>query len=129
MTATIKQKLNIGRQLEIRSARIKKSQQIISKLNISGLLNNTKWLNIFKEIEGKNLNFTLKLLSRKQSIHCKQIFELEQTNLLTDGFNDFIEFIEIEELTVSKPIFKEFLSEHIMKSIDLNDSVLIQGYR
>jgi hypothetical protein len=87
---------------EIRQSRIKQTRALIETKGLSGLFNNTKWLEVFEWIDDSRMAFDIKLLSEDNIRHCDFIRELENTSVLIDDTGDFIEFLEIELLKLNE---------------------------
>ena len=113
-----------------RQSRIKQTKDLILTKRLSGLLNNTKWHEIFEWIEGSRIEFEIKLLSETEPRHIDFIRELEDSSVLLDDKGDFVEFLEIESLTIKndeKSI--EYLDNLRVEYTDHADDLTILGYR
>jgi|GEM_PF-2458542 len=115
---------------EKRQSRIKLTRELIRAKRLSGLLNNTKWFEIFEWISNSRIGFEIKLLSGTESRHCDFIRELENTSILVDNTGDFIEFLEIESLRFkSSKEAAEYLDSLRVEYVDEDDDLIIMGYR
>lgn len=114
---------------ELRNARVKQTQNYVTDQNLTGLLNNTKWVRIFEELDSRNLPFELRLLLNNESIFCQKILELESTSILTYGFDDFIEFLEILELEIPRRTLEDFLINNHIDFENSTDKLIISAYR
>lgn len=115
---------------ERRQSRIKTTRGLILTRGLSGLLNNTKWFEIFDWIDGPRMEFEIKLLSESSPRQSNSIRELESTAVLVDDDGDFIEFLEIESLSFninSKSI--EYLKTLGVEYYIQADEVAIPGYK
>lgn len=83
---------------ERRLSRIKQTRELIQAKGLSGLFNNTKWVEVFEWIDDSRMPFDIKLLSEDKIRHYDFIRELETTSVLIDDTGVFIEFFEIELL-------------------------------
>jgi hypothetical protein len=93
-------------------------------------LNNTKWSKIFEWIEDSRLEFEIKLLSETNPRHCDFIKELADNSVLVDNSGDFVEFLEIESLTLKRGKKSiEFLDSLGVEYLDKADNLMIAGYR
>lgn len=117
------------RMKELRNARVKQTQNYVTDQNLTGLLNNTKWVRIFEELDSRNLPFELRLLLNNESIFCQKILELESTSILTYGFDDFIEFLEILELEIPRRTLEDFLINNHIDFENSTDKLIISAYR
>ena len=118
------------RNKEKRDSRIKETRNFILKKTSSSLLNNQKWYRIFEWIEQNHSEFELKTLLSSDLKKSNQILELEKNSILIDNSGDFIDFLELEQLTLKstaelKTELKKLNVEFIM---ELN-KIRIQGYR
>ena len=86
--------------------RISHTNQLIDNNGLSGKMNNTKWRELFELLESFTCAFRIKLLSDSeesiQNSWNKTIFELEESELLIDNYEDygFIQFKEIERIDI-----------------------------
>lgn len=96
----------------------------------TGLLNNQKWFKIFDWLNDNNIDFKVKiLLSNKNSV-CRQIREIERTSILFDFSNDFVEFLEIDRVTIVKTNELLYLLHQLKVDwIDRIDFIDIEGYK
>lgn len=115
---------------ERRQSRINRTRELIRTKGLSGLLNNTKWFEIFDHLENARTTFDIKLLSEDHLRHADFILELENTSVLVDNTGDFIDFLEIEFLKIRK---NDTLAKHLdnlkVDNFDEADNIIIQGYR
>lgn len=115
---------------ERRQSRINRTRELIRTKGLSGLLNNTKWFEIFDHLENARTAFDIKLLSEDHLRHADFILELENTSVLVDNTGDFIDFLEIEFLKIRK---NDTLAKHLdnlkVDNFDEADNIIIQGYR
>lgn len=117
-------------QEKVRQSRIRLTKELIQTKNLSGLLNNTKWFEIFECFENSKTTFDLKLLPEDKLRHCDFILELEDTSVLLDNSGDFIDFVEIELVKFKKDpkLTKDLDNLRIEYSADA-EYLIIQGYR
>jgi hypothetical protein len=113
-----------------RQSRIKQTKDLILAERLSGLLNNTKWHEIFEWIEESRTEFEIKLLSETEPLHSDFIRELEDSSVLVDDKGGFVEFLEIESVTIKndkKSI--EYLDNLRVEYTAHADDLTILGYR
>jgi hypothetical protein len=116
---------------ERRQSRINRTRELILAKGLSGLLNNTKWLEIFEHLENERTAFDIKLLSEDHLRHADFILELENTSVLVDNTGDFVDFLEIEFLRIRKDdTFVKHLDNLEVDHLDEAENlIIIQGYR
>lgn len=115
---------------ERRQSRINRTKELIRTKRLSGLLNNTKWFEVFEHLEDSRIAFDIKLLSEDTLRHCDSILELENTSVLVDNTGDFTDFLEIEILKVRKDdTLAKLLDDLNVDYFDEADDLIIQGYR
>ncbi len=106
------------------------TKKFIIDNNATGLLNNHKWYKIFEWLNDSNINFQLKTLLSDKSNKYVQIIELEETSVLIDNSGDFIEFLEIDRLTIKKTNeLLDFLNDLNIDYVDQIADIEIDGYR
>ncbi|HPE56461.1 MAG TPA: hypothetical protein P5514_01335 [Bacteroidales bacterium] len=130
MSTSIKAKTHQKQQQEKLASRIKTTKAFIVSNNLTGLLNNQKWFNLFEFIEDCNLSFQMKLLNSDEIIHIAQIFELEKTAILIDLKGNFVIFLEIEKISIPRSVdIHDFLSQKKFEFNPLENVIEIIGYR
>lgn len=116
--------------IEQRESRLKTTRQFILAKNLSGLLNNHKWFEIFDWLQSEKNILEIKLLLSGNTIAFNTIYELESSSLLIDHSGNFIEFFEIEFLFISKSNeVEKFLSEQKIDYSIHSEKIRIDGYR
>jgi hypothetical protein len=112
-----------------RISRVTQTRNLIVTKGLSGLLNNTKWYQIFEWIEQARISFDIKLLSEVDSRHCSFIKELEDTSILADDKGDFVEFLEIESLTFKRDKkLVDLLDKLGAVYLSETDNITVRGY-
>ncbi len=130
MTQTNKQNTQRQHDLEKYESRIKQTRAYILKNNLGGLLNNHKWREIFEWLEKNQTPFTLTTLLDSTEQTCTFIRELERDSILLDDSGQFIDFLEINKLTVSKSnSLKTFLDKLNVEFADTDKTFVIFCYR
>jgi hypothetical protein len=115
---------------EMREARIKNTNGFILQKNLSGFMNNTKWYKFFDWLWAHQIPFEIKSLLSNEIKKCNEIYELEDTSILIDNSGDFIEFLEIEIVTVAKSeIVKNYLTEQNIEFADQFQQLRVIAYR
>lgn len=118
------------KQEEIRQSRIKQTKRLILEHNFAGLLNNQKWFRIFDWLNMNSIDFHLKTLNSSDKVICKFIRELEKSSILIDDSGNFIEFLEIESITIKKTDKILFLLKELNVDYSACGSCIdINGYR
>ena len=127
---TKKSELYHLRSIKKRDSRIKETRNFILKKTSGSLLNNHKWYWIFELIEQHNAEFELKTLLSPEIRKPEHILELEQTSILIDNSGDFIEFLELEHLTLNNTSeLKAELEKTNIEFITELNKIRIHGYR
>lgn len=130
MTNTNKHNTHRHHDREKYDSRIKQTRAYILDNNLSGLLNNQKWQKIFEWVERNQTPFTLTTLLNSNEQTCTFIRELENNSILIDDSGQFIDFLEINKLTVSKSLsLTSFLAESSIDYADNDKTTVIIGYR
>jgi len=130
MSTTIKAKIHQKQQQEKLASRIKTTKAFIASNNLTGLLNNQKWFNLFEFIEDCNLSFQMKLLNSDEIINVVQIFELEKTAILIDFKGNFVMFLEIDKITIPGTMeLQKYLNQERFEYVSLENVFEIFGYR
>ena len=93
---TKKSELYQIRNKEKRESRIKQTRKFILENTSYSRLNNHKWYEISELVEQYCSEFEIKILLSSELIKSNQIYELEQSSLLVDNYDGFIEFLELE---------------------------------
>lgn len=115
---------------EQRKSRLKRTKDFILMNTTASLMNNHKWQEIFNWIDQHHLQFELKTLLSDQTSSCDRIRELEATSILIDDMGDFIEFLEIEAITVKKNNeLIRLLDELNIDYHDRSEWIEIKGYQ
>ena len=112
---------------EKRQSRIRQTRELIRKRRLSGLLNNTKWHEVFEWVASSRIQFDVKLLSENTLRHCDFIRELESSSILIDNTGDFIEFFEIESAIFDNNVAK-YLDSLGISYIDNANQLIVPGY-
>jgi hypothetical protein len=127
---TNKRALYHVREKEKRDSRIKQTRKFILENTTPSLLNNHKWYKIFELVEQYCSEFELKILLSSELKNSNQIYELEQSSILVDNSGDFIEFLELEELTLeNSPELNAELKKLNIEFLEESNKLTIQGYR
>ena len=130
MTASNKDKEFNQRQREKRQSRLKLTKQYISANSTIGLLNNSKWLNLFEYLDRTRNEFQIKTLMANDLRSCSYIRELESMSVLIDDSGDFIEFLEIDTLrTKSTDDIIKLLDNLNIEYSNYNGFIEVCGYR
>ncbi len=130
MTRTNKQYSYKHFEHEKYQSRIKQTRAYILNNNLSGLLNNHKWQEIFEYLKFNHVPFTLTTLLNSTEKTCTFIRELENNCILIDDSGQFIDFFEIKTLKTSKhDSLKTFLDKLNIEYIDSDTDVEIICYR
>jgi extradiol dioxygenase family protein len=127
---TKKRQLYHLRSKEELDSRIKETRNFILEKTSGSILNNHKWYRIFEWIEQNNSEFELKTLLSPDIRKSEHILELEQTSILIDNSGNFIEFLELEKVTLKNT--PELKNELIKLNVDFYEElnrVEIYGYR
>lgn len=125
-----KSELYLIRKKEIRDSRIKETRNLIREKTNGSLMNNQKWYRIFELVEHHNFEFELKTLLSSEIKKANQILELEKSSILIDSSGDFIEFLELEQLTLKNTLeLKTELKKLNVEFIEQTDFIEINGYR
>lgn len=122
----------LQKNIQIRDSIIKETRNLIISNNLSGLMNNQKWINVFEWIEINRVEFEIKtlLFSNISNTKINKIFELDEKSLLLDNSGNFIDFLEIEFIKLEKtPQTIEALNCFNIEFIEENNKLKIQGYR
>jgi len=127
---TKKAKLYSLRNKEKRDSRIKGTRNFILKYTTGSLMNNQKWYRIFEWIEQNNSEFELKTLLSSDIKKSNVILELENSSILIDNSGNFIDFLELEQLTLKNTaVLKAQLNKLNVGFIEQSDEIEIKGYR
>lgn len=111
-------------------SRIKQTRAYIVDNKLSGLLNNQKWQRIFEWLEKNQTAFTLTILLNPDQRTCTFIRELENNSILVDDSEQFVDFLEISKLTISKfTTLTSFLDKSNIKYSENDKTLDIIGYR
>lgn len=130
MTQTNKHNTNRHNDREKYDSRIKRARAYIHDNNLSGLLNYQKWYKIFEWLQINQTSFTLTTLLNPNVQTCTFIRELENNSILIDDSGQFIDFLEINKLTIPKTIsLTLFLNSTHVEYVDNNNTTEIFGYR
>ena len=93
-------------------------------------MNNQKWYRIFEWIEQNNSEFELKTLLSSDIKKSNVILELENSSILIDNSGNFIDFLELEQLTLKNTaVLKAQLNKLNVGFIEQSDEIEIKGYR
>ena len=114
---------------EIRDSRIKETRNFIRSKSFSSLMNNHKWFQIFELIEEQQSEFELKTVRSFEIRKADSILELEKSSILIDNSGEFIEFLELEQITLKNTA--ELKSELNNLNVDFyeeSDKIKIRGY-
>jgi len=118
------------RNKEKRDSRIKDTRKFIIEKASSSLLNNQKWYQIFEFIELCRSEFELKTLLSSDLKKASNIFELEQNSLLIDNSGDFIDFLELEKVTLKNTSeLTDELKKLNVEFLEKSNRIEIHGYR
>ena len=126
---TKKSELYQIRKKEIRDSRIKETRNFIRSKSFSSLMNNHKWFQIFELIEEQQSEFELKTVRSFEIRKADSILELEKSSILIDNSGEFIEFLELEQITLKNTA--ELKSELNNLNVDFyeeSDKIKIRGY-
>ncbi|WP_370632431.1 DUF6678 family protein [Marixanthomonas sp. SCSIO 43207] len=126
---TKKSELYQIRKKEIRDSRIKETRNFIRSKSFSSLMNNHKWFQIFELIEEQQSEFELKTVRSFEIRKADSILELEKSSILIDNSGEFIEFLELEQITLKNT--SELKSELNNLNVDFyeeSDKIKIRGY-
>ena len=126
---TKKSELYQIRKKEIRDSRIKETRNFIRSKSFSSLMNNHKWFQIFELIEEQQSEFELKTVRSFEIRKADSILELEKSSILIDNSGEFIEFLELEQITLKNTA--ELKSELNNLNVDFyeeSDKIKICGY-
>lgn len=111
-------------------SRIKDTRAYILKNNLTGLMNNHKWREIFEWLEKNQIKFTLTSLLSSTELNCTFIRELEDDCLLIDDSGQFIFFLEINTIILPKSNpTKSFLEEMDIVYLEIDETFSVIGYR
>ena len=99
-TVTRKAELQFLREKEKRDSRIKETRNFILKHTSGSLMNNQKWYRVFELVEQNHSEFELKTLLSSDIKISNNILELEKNSVLIDNSGNFIDFLELEKLTL-----------------------------
>lgn len=125
-----KSELHILREKEKRDSRIKETRNFILKNSAVSLMNNQKWFQVFELIEQKCSEFELKTLLSSDVIISNHILELENNSVLIDNSGDFIDFLELEKLTLKSTLkLKVQLKKLNIEFTEHSEKIDINGYR
>ncbi|UAB82304.1 hypothetical protein INR76_05970 [Marixanthomonas sp. SCSIO 43207] len=92
-------------------------------------MNNHKWFQIFELIEEQQSEFELKTVRSFEIRKADSILELEKSSILIDNSGEFIEFLELEQITLKNT--SELKSELNNLNVDFyeeSDKIKIRGY-
>jgi hypothetical protein len=127
---TKKSELYQIKEKEIRDSRIKETQNFIRSKSFSTLMNNHKWFRIFELIEEHQAEFELKTLLSAKIRKVKSIIELEKSSILIDNSGEFIEFLELEQITLKNTSELKYRLDKLNADFyEELDAIRIQGYR
>ncbi len=111
-------------------SRIKDTRAHILKNNLTGLMNNHKWREIFEWLEKNRIKFTLTSLLSSTEYYCTFIRELEDDCLLIDDSGQFINFLEINTIILPKSnSTKSFLEEMDIVYLEIDETFIVIAYR
>ncbi|MCH2230808.1 MAG: hypothetical protein MK105_10730 [Crocinitomicaceae bacterium] len=120
-----------------RDYRLQSTKDILREQQLTGLLNNSKWLAIFETIQGLNCRFRIKLLTDTEvtisNSWSQEIIELEKHEFLSENYEDygFIEFKEIQRIDIELVKFSEELKKEFeaLGDVEVNENMIsIYGY-
>jgi len=98
--------------------------------NKTGLLNNSKWYNLFKLSDDLSMDLVLKQLNNQNEIYCDFIRELEKDCLMIDDKSGFIKFVDIEKITLKTNLeLIAFLDKKNYSFDAEHDSIDVYGYK
>ena len=127
---TKKSELYQLRKKEKRDSRIKETRNLILSKSLSSIMNNHKWYRIFELIEQHRSEFEIKTLMSSEHKKADHIFELEKSSILFDNSGDFIEFLEIEQLSLKNTSeLKSELEKLNVEFFKQAGFIKINGYR
>ncbi|SEA79486.1 hypothetical protein [Psychroflexus halocasei] len=93
-------------------------------------MNNQKWYRVFELVEENHSEFELKTLLSSDIKVSNDILELENNSVLIDNSGDFIEFLELEKLTLKTTSELEIqLKKLNVDFTEQSDKIEINGYR
>lgn len=127
---TRKAELQFLRKKEKRDSRIKETRNFILKHTSGSLMNNQKWYRVFELVEQNHSEFELKTLLSSDIKISNNILELENNSVLIDNSGNFIDFLELEKLTLkSTPELETQLKELNVDFTEQLGKIEINGYR
>ena len=129
-TVTRKAELQFLREKEKRDSRIKETRNFILKHTSGSLMNNQKWYRVFELVEQNHSEFELKTLLSSDIKISNNILELEKNSVLIDNSGNFIDFLELEKLTLkSTSELETQLKELKVDFTEQSGKIEINGYR
>lgn len=84
-----------------RNSRIEQTKRYIFEETSTSLLNNKKWHSILDKTQNEGQSCKIKLLLSDRILMCDFIREVEMTSALFDDTGNFVEFLEIEYITIN----------------------------
>jgi hypothetical protein len=127
---TKKAESQLIREKEKRDSRIKETRNFILKHTSGSLMNNQKWYRVFELVEQNQSEFELKTLLSSDIKISNNILELENNSVLIDNSGNFIDFLELEKLTLkSTSELETQLKELNVDFTEQSDKIEINGYR
>lgn len=118
------------RKKEIRDSRIKETQNFIRSESFSSTMNNHEWFRVFELIQEHLFEFEIKTLISSEIKRIESILELEKSSILIDNSGEFIEFLELEQITLKNTLkLKSELDKLNVDFYEELDKIRIQGYR
>jgi hypothetical protein len=127
---TRKAELQFLRKKQKRDSRIKETRNFILKHTSRSLMNNQKWYRVFELVEQNHSEFELKTLLSSDIKISNNILELENNSVLIDNSGNFIDFLELEKLTLkSTSELETQLKELNVDFTEQSGKIEISGYR
>lgn len=112
-----------------RESRIKQTKHFIQENTSASLLNNKKWHSILEKIQEEGQSIKIKTLLSDFSFSCDFIREIELSSALFDDTGNFIEYFEIEYITLKRTDeMLRFLNKLNVNYSDNLDQITIIGY-
>ena len=111
------------------TATLNQSRDFVLKKNLSSTMNNTKWFDLFEEIEFEKLTIELKKLQSETIVKTDFFQEVSETSILFSNDGKFIPYLEIEYLIIHSPAkIVDYLKSKNIEFSELGDSFKILGY-
>lgn len=112
-----------------RESRVKQTKLYILENTSASLLNNKKWHRILGKLLNEGQSFKIKLLLSDRILTCDFIREIEVTSALFDETGNFIEYLEIEFITLNRTEeMIGFLNELNINYLESSSQITIMGY-